>query len=292
MPELPEAETIVRGLRPAVMGATITGVRILHPDLVEAEPAVLARGLAEVRILDVGRRGKNVVLHLDGGDRLVVNLGMSGRLLWRPSGDPSPPPSHPGVVFRLHGVPSLPEAQGEENPGGDLVYHDPRRFGRLRLLSRKAYVAWSRTLGPEPLSRQFTGQWLATELARSRSPLRSWLLDQRRVAGVGNIYASEACHLARLHPALPASEVDPAGARRLHRAIRRVLEAAVEGGGTTLRDYRTAQGWEGAYQHRLRVYGREGDPCPRCGREIRRIVFSNRSAFYCPRCQPELPLPA
>ena len=287
MPELPEAETIARGLRAPVEGGTITGVSVLHADLVEMEPAALVRGITGAFIEAVGRRGKNVVLRLEGGNHLVVNLGMSGRLLWRPAGDPSPPPSHPGVVFRLR--PAAQTSNPRAAPEGDLVYHDPRRFGRIRLLRQSAYRTWSRSLGPEPLSRGFTARRLALELARSRTPLRSWLLDQGKVAGVGNIYASEACHVARLHPALPASEVDAAGARRLHRAIRRVLAEAVEGGGTTLRDYRTAQGWEGAYQHSLRVYGREGEPCPRCGRPVRRIVFSNRSAFYCPRCQPEPP---
>ena len=297
MPELPEAETIARGLRAPVEGGTITGVSVLHADLVEMAPAALVRGITGAVIEAVGRRGKNVVLRLEGGDHLVVNLGMSGRLLWRPAHDPSPPPSHPGVVFRLRPAlqtshlptPTSPDDRGKVVPEGELVYHDPRRFGRIRLLAGGAYRAWSRTIGPEPLSRAFTGHRLAQELARSRMPLRSWLLDQRKVAGVGNIYASEACHVARLHPALPASEVDFAGARRLHRAIRRVLGEAVDGGGTTLRDYRNAQGWEGAYQHRLRVYGREGEPCPGCGRPVRRIVFSNRSAFYCPRCQPGPP---
>jgi formamidopyrimidine-DNA glycosylase len=281
MPELPEAETIVRGLRGPLRGARLTGAEVLHADLLEVPPAVLDRGVRGARVEEVTRRGKNVVLALEGGDRLVVNLGMSGRLLWRPTGSADPPPSHPGVRFGVEGAPA-PAPGGT----GTVVYHDPRRFGRIRLLDAGTWEAWSSSLGPEPLSRNFTADTLAASLAGTRTPLRSFLLDQSRVAGVGNIYASEACFLAGLHPRLPAREAGGDGARRLHRALRRVLRQAVEGGGTTLRDYRTAQGWEGSHQRRLQVYGREGEPCPRCGRPVERIVFSNRSAFLCPRCQP------
>jgi formamidopyrimidine-DNA glycosylase len=286
MPELPEAETIARGLRRPVVGGVLTGARVLHSDVVDLDPPALALGLTGRRVTSVERRGKNVVIRLDDDARLVVNLGMSGRLLWRAPEDPGPPPTHPAVIFglRRRTTPSASPHLGDG--GGEIVYHDPRRFGRIQLLSAPAYRGWSRTLGPEPLSAGFTARALAEGLARSRSPVRSWLLDQRRVAGVGNIYASEACHLARIHPRMPALEIDASGTRRLHRALRKVLGDAIEGGGTTLRDYRDAQGWEGAYQHRLRVYGREGEPCMRCGRAIERIVFSNRSAFLCPRCQP------
>ncbi len=304
MPELPEAETIVRGLREPLAGARIAEVRVLHPDLVDGPPPSFRAGLRGAAVEAVSRRGKNVVLRLDTGTRLVVNLGMSGRLLWRPEPAIDPPPSHPGVIFEMAAerrvaLASAP-ASGRARPGGPgspgragaLVYHDPRRFGRLRLLDPEAWLRWSSSLGPEPLSSAFTASFLQQTLGKTRSPLRSFLLDQTRVAGVGNIYASEACFLARLHPQSPSNRVEPEGVRRLHRAVRKVLREAVEGGGTTLRDYRTAQGWEGSHQHRLRVYGREGDPCPRCGESIRRTVFSNRSAFFCPRCQGEGPEPA
>jgi formamidopyrimidine-DNA glycosylase len=287
MPELPEAETIARGLRAPATGARLVGARVLHGDVLDVSPAALDRGIRGRRIAQVTRRGKNVVLRLDDGQHLVVNLGMSGRLLWMSSDAPGPPPSHPAVIFTLRREAEPRPAPAPGMGGGEIVYHDPRRFGRIQLLPAEAFEQWSRTLGPEPLSRAFTAAILARALARSRSPVRSWLLDQRRVAGVGNIYASEACFRARIHPQTPASAIDAAGARRLHRALRKVLGDAVEAGGTTLRDYRTAQGWEGSYQRRLEVYGRAGEPCPRCGRELRRVVFSNRSAFYCPRCQPE-----
>jgi formamidopyrimidine-DNA glycosylase len=289
MPELPEAETIVRGLRPHLPGRTLRSVEVIHDDLIAGG----AEGLAELgrgsRFLGVDRRGKNIVVALrtaagpgnpaPGADAspsafLVVNLGMSGRLLFRPPGDPSPPPTHPGVRFSI-----------EE--GGVLVYHDVRRFGRLELLPPKAFRAWSRSLGPEPLGRSFTARRLARDLAASSSPVRSWLLDQRKVAGVGNIYANEALFLARIHPRTRAANIPEAGARRLHRAIRRVLREAIRARGTTLRDYRTAAGDEGGYGGTLRVYGRKEEPCPRCGAPVERLVFGNRSAFRCPRCQPE-----
>jgi formamidopyrimidine-DNA glycosylase len=277
MPELPEAETIARGLAAPIRNGRPAAVHIRFPDLLEGDPAEWASVLPRAAFLEVTRRGKNVVLVRDDESCLVVNLGMSGRLLWRPVGDPSPPPTHPAVLIPL---------EGADGGAGTLIYHDPRRFGRLRLLSTSAYRAWSRTLGPEPLSSAFTAQRLHDALTRSRSPIRSWLLDQRRVAGVGNIYASEACYRAQIHPLTPAHRLGLDDARRLHRALRRVLGDAILRGGTTLRDYRTAQGWEGAYQHALQAYGQAGNPCGRCRTPIERIVFSGRSAFLCPACQP------
>jgi formamidopyrimidine-DNA glycosylase len=280
MPELPEAETIARGLRLPLTGRRLSGTKVLHQDVVEGGGEALARGLEGRTVLDVVRRGKNVVLLLGPDpEHLVVNLGMSGRLLHRESLDASPPPRHPAVRIRVE----TPEGA----PAGTLIYNDPRRFGRLRLLGGAAYRAWSRSLGPEPLSRTFRARELEAALGRSISPVRSWLLDQRRVAGVGNIYANEALFLAGIHPRTPAAAVPAHRIPRLHRALRRVLRDAVAAQGTTLRDYRTANGGEGSYGGALRVYGREGEPCLRCRTPVDRIVFGNRSAFLCPRCQPE-----
>jgi formamidopyrimidine-DNA glycosylase len=142
-------------------------------------------------------------------------------------------------------------------------------------------------MGPEPLDASFTARVLHGALASSRSPIRSWLLDQRRIAGVGNIYANEALHLAGIHPQRQARAIGRAQAAALHKGIRRVLNRAIGAGGTTIRDYRTALGDAGRYARRLLVYGRDGEPCGRCGAEVRRIVFGGRSAFFCPICQPE-----
>jgi formamidopyrimidine-DNA glycosylase len=273
MPELPEAETIVRGLRPVVTGARIRRTRVQHEDVLESSAAGLARALKGLAIQDVSRRGKNVVLVMEGPAYLVVNLGMTGGLYPLAAGGRNPAVTHPAVRFYF-----------EE--GGQLVYNDARRFGRLRLLNGPDWEAWSRRLGPEPLSPAFTPDDLAAGLGASRTPVRNWLLDQRRVAGVGNIYASEALHRAGIDPRRPASSIGPEATRRLYRSVVAVLSEAIRARGTTIRDYRDATGDEGGFGPRLRAYGRDGEPCLTCGTPIRRVVFGNRSAFLCPTCQP------
>lgn len=299
MPELPEAETIVRGLRPAVVGRTISSAEVVHADVLREPRGPFARKVAGRRIVEIGRRGKNVVMRLDAGRVLAVNLGMTGRLL--PSGKNGPRPelrdrsagadrrraggdrvasaaragdaSHPAVRFRL-------------DDGGTLVFDDTRRFGTVECLSEQEWRRRSERMGPEPLDGTFTGDSLWARLKASRSPVRSWLLDQRRIAGVGNIYANEALFLAGVHPRRPANGLSQDEARALHRGVRRVLREAIDAGGTTLRDYRDASGGEGRYATRLLVYGREGEPCSRCRAEVGRVVFGGRSAFFCPSCQP------
>ncbi len=270
MPELPEVETIVRGLRPHLPGRIVTRVRVRRNDVLTVPARSFAAAVRHRRVREVLRRGKNVVLPLDGGSVVVVNLGMTGRLL----PDPHPSPRHVALVLEL-------------DDGGRLVYDDVRRFGRWEVLDADAWAARSAALGPEPLDPAYRPEELAAALARSRAPLRSWLLDQRRIAGVGNIYANEALHLAGLHPRTPARNVAPERAYALHEALVRVLRAAIEAGGTTIRDYRNTDGAPGRFAPALRVYGRDGLPCPACGAAVRRIVFGGRSAFHCPRCQPE-----
>lgn len=273
MPELPEAETIVRGLRPSIVGRTIRGVEVVHADVLRQPTRRFAKEVRGRTIQGVGRRGKNVLVELDADRVIVVNLGMTGRLIpvaerggreW----------THPAVRFRLEG-------------GGALVFDDTRRFGTVECLTREAWDVRSARMGPEPLEAGFTARGLHAALAQSRAPVRSWLLDQRKIAGVGNIYANEALHLAGIHPMRQARAIDPARAAALHRGIRRVLARAIGAGGTTIRDYRTAEGDAGRYARRLLVYGRDGSACERCGSEIRRVVFGGRSAFFCPSCQPE-----
>lgn len=273
VPELPEAETIARGLRPHLPGRRIDAVRWIHEDVLDRPGSEFAAALTGTRFEAVGRRGKNLVLRLEDDRRLVVNLGMSGRLLHRPLESSAPPPTHPAVRFQLG------------DAAGELVYHDVRRFGTLAIRDPEEWKDWTDRLGPEPLGPDFTVEWLQERLGESRMPLRSWLLDQRKVAGVGNIYASEIAFVAGIHPQVPVREIPGPMIPRLHHATRQVLKEAVDARGTTLRDYRTAQGWEGEYGHQLRAYGRAGDPCRRCGTRIVRIVFSNRSAFLCPECQ-------
>lgn len=274
MPELPEAETIVRGLRPAVVGEEIRRVEVVHEDILRQPRRRFADRVRNRTVEAVERRGKNVLLRLDSGDRVAVNLGMTGRLL----PFPEPPrgtrrPTHAAVRFRFR-------------RGGLLVFDDVRRFGTVECLDAEEWGRRDERMGPEPLSDGFTATRLHRDLARSRSPLRSWLLDQRRIAGVGNIYANEAAHAAGIHPRRPARSVTAPEAAKLHRALRRILAGAIREGGTTIRDYRNAQGEEGAFARRLAVYGRDGEPCPACGAPVERVVFANRSAFFCPSCQP------
>lgn len=272
MPELPEAETIARGLNQVLPGKTVRRTEVVKEDVLAAPAAAFASALRENRVRRAGRRGKNVVLEFDDRVRVVVNLGMTGRLLLVPAPASSEASNHPAVVFHL-------------DDGSRLVYDDARRFGRLSLLLAGEWRRWSRRLGPEPLSPRFSAQVLQSVLARRSAPVRSVLLDQQRIAGIGNIYALEALWSARVHPRLPCDALDPEAVRRLHRALRKVLREAVRARGTTLRDYRTSDGGLGGFGPALRVYGREGRPCPRCGTSVRRIVFAGRSAYYCPACQ-------
>lgn len=275
MPELPEAETIARRLRQCAAGRTIRRVFVLRRDVIEGSVNRFRRDLRRRRIEGVGRRGKNVIFELDGGMVLCVNLGMTGRLLFRhgPGWPAHAWPGHVAVGFHL-------------TPGATLIYDDVRRFGRLQLLDAAAWAERSARLGPEPLDGSITAAALAQILAASRAPVRSLLLDQTRLAGIGNIYANEALFAARVHPARPAASLTAGEVRRLHRAIRAVLRRAIEARGTTIRDYRDPDAGPGAFAPRLRVYGREGSVCPRCRCTIERLMLAGRAAFLCPHCQP------
>jgi formamidopyrimidine-DNA glycosylase len=277
VPELPEVETIVRGLRTIVLEQTVLTVDILREDLLTTPRHAFVKAISGRRIVEVSRRAKNIVVALAAGPErvgfLIVNLGMTGRLLRLGRGETSPLVTHPGVRFGL-------------SDGSTLVYHDIRRFGSLGAVRPDELRIWSASLGPEPLSNAFTAKRLTEDLGRSATRVHAWLLDQKKVAGVGNIYASEALFRARVHPSRRARDLAPDEARRLHVSVRKVLAEAVEGRGTTLKDYRSFEGWEGSYAGKLRVYGRAGEPCRRCRATLERIVIGGRSAFFCPKCQP------
>jgi formamidopyrimidine-DNA glycosylase len=252
---------------------------VLAVDRVDAPPgpktADLERAVGQ-RIEGVERRGKFLLLPLrrpneaESGDELIVHLGMTGVL------SPAPPPRHLRLRLRLDG------------PAPDALYvQDARRFARVLVVPRGDHrtLPTLAAMGPEPLGRGFGLAGFARALRRSRVAIKTLLLSQRPVAGVGNIYADEALWRARLHPSTPARDVSLAQARRLHRAIREVLAAAVELQGTTLNDYRTVNGAVGSYLERLDAYGHAGDPCPRCGTPIERSVLGQRSTHACPACQ-------
>ena len=269
MPELPEVETIVRDVHRAATGARIERVEVLKEDLIEGDAKEFRRCVKGRAIGGVTRRAKNIVVDL-GDDRLVVNLGMTGRLL---VADRSAPlPRYLGVRFDL-------------DDGRLLLYEDVRRFGRLECLPAARWAERDRALGYEPLSDELTPRALREMASKSRVAVKTWLMDQRRVVGVGNIYASEALFRARIDPRRPANTLTLPQAKRLHAAIREVLQEAIDFRGTTLLDYRDASGQPGEFSRRLRVYDRKGEPCTVCETPLQRIVQGGRSTFFCPRCQ-------
>jgi formamidopyrimidine-DNA glycosylase len=271
MPELPEAETIARDLDPRLRGARVIGADFHHADVLARPPEEFGDSLLGRTIRGVERRGKNVVLVFEDGGRLVVNLGMTGRLVLS---DARRADECRHVAVRL-----LLE------DGRALLYDDVRRFGHLELYEPETWPARDAELGLEPLGERFTGDELWHLTRRTRTPVRNFLLDQSKVAGVGNIYALEALFRAGIRPARRAHRITRAEAARLRDTLRDVLSEAIVNRGTTFSDYRDAAGEAGGFEPLLRVYGREGSPCPACGTAIKRTVLTNRSAFYCPACQ-------
>lgn len=271
MPELPEAETIARDLDPRLAGRRITDVAFTHDDVVAGPTDRFATSLVGRSITGVGRRGKNVVVHLDDAGRLVVNLGMTGRLVTSDA-PRAGELAHVAVAFRL-------------DDGRDLLYDDTRRFGLLQRYDAESWAARDVELGLEPLSDAFTAGALWSLTKRTRTPVRNFLLDQRRVAGVGNIYALEALFRAGIRPTRRGHTLTRKEAARLRGTLRDVLTRAIEHRGTTFSDYRDGSGEAGGFEPLLQVYGREGKPCRACGTAIKRTVLTNRSAFYCPHCQ-------
>lgn len=280
MPELPEVETVRRDLLPLVQGRAIAAVEF-PPDprglrLLRRYPsaAAFARRLRGRRIIDLRRRGKYLLFVLDSGEVLIVHLGMSGRLfLSRPS---DAPPAHLRAVVRLR-------------TGGALAYTDPRKFGEFYLFSpgRKETAVNPFLLGPEPLAKEFLPASLRNALKGRSAPVKGVLLDQKAVAGLGNIYSDEALFRAGIHPLRPAARLKEGEVRSLHRAIRAVLSEAIRARGTTAEDggYRDGFDRAGSFQSRLRVYQRKGRPCPRCSAPIATARIAGRTSHFCPRCQ-------
>ncbi|MBS0502763.1 MAG: bifunctional DNA-formamidopyrimidine glycosylase/DNA-(apurinic or apyrimidinic site) lyase [Proteobacteria bacterium] len=269
MPELPEVETTVRGLRPVLEGQVLSSVEARRADLRFAFPADLRQRLTGATVTGLGRRAKYGLVDTDRGDTMIFHLGMSGR--WRL--DPSDLGKHDHLVL-------------ETGAGRRLALNDPRRFGFVDLFSTAGlatYPAFA-AMGPEPLGPDFTADYLAQALEGRNAPIKALLLDQRIVAGLGNIYVCEALHMAGIAPGRAGGRIARGRLEALVPAIRTVLEAAIEAGGSTLRDYARPDGELGYFAKQWRVYGREGEPCL-CGRPVKRRVESGRSTFYCPACQ-------
>jgi len=293
MPELPEVETIRRQLEPEV-----TGRRILEADVLDARwtrpepPDDVERAIAGRTIEAVERRGKYLLLRLEGGRTLAMHLRMTGNLLLdeEPAGDGADPRRLGGE--RLYeGNPELRylRAQLRLDDGRRLLFTDPRRFGHAVVLrDHELDEYFAARLGVEPLSDSLTAEELCRLAAGRRAPLKSFLLNQLGIAGIGNIYADEALHRAELHPLSPAGSMKPEDCERLRVGIVEALEAGLRSGGASIDDYRDARGEQGAMQEEFLVHTREGKPCPRCGAEIRRIVVGGRSTYFCPSCQRRL----
>jgi formamidopyrimidine-DNA glycosylase len=279
MPELPEVESLRLSLEPLLLGRRFDAVRVRDTRLRRpVDRRTLGRDLRGARVQALSRRAKYLLVHLDRPQMLVVHLGMSGQLLALPRHTRLDPHDHV-----LLGVASVsPTAAPQE-----LRYRDPRRFGMVLTLPEATWRQHPlfRHLGPEPLEAEFGGELLAERARGSRRPVKNFIMDAQVVVGVGNIYASEALHAAGIHPTRPAGRISAARWDRLAVEIKRLLRQSIARGGTTLSDYRDAEGRRGSNQGALVVYGREGEPCEGCGAAIRRRVQQNRSTFYCPRCQ-------
>ncbi len=282
MPELPEVETVRRGLAPAMEGAVIARALVNRPDLRWPFPERMAERLTGRRVLQLRRRSKYILVDLEGGESLLVHLGMSGRMTV--SGDPLGQFLHDHPAAEKHDHVVL-----EMSNGARVTFNDPRRFGAMDLLvtGQEAAHPLLAALGPEPLGNAFSGESLAATLKSRRSPVKSALLDQRVVAGLGNIYVCETLYRARISPVRRCDRIAAPRLVALAPVIRAVLDEAIIAGGSSLKDYRRADGELGYFQHSFDVYGREGAPCrtPGCDAAILRITQSGRSSFYCPQCQ-------
>lgn len=271
MPELPEVENYRRDLAELLVGRRFTRVYVDWPNQIEVPSvAELRHRLPGQTVTSVGRRGKFLLFHTSGGDSLLIHLRMSGRLYVEPASMPRD--SHVHVAFGL-------------DSDDELRFYDPRKFGRMYLVDEPAEVVGK--LGPEPLDEGFTVERFAEMLERRRGRIKPLLLNQSFLAGLGNIYTDEALHRAGLHPLRTADTLNTEEVAALHTAIQVTLRGAIEHRGTSFSwVYRDAYGEPGGYQERLRVYGRAGEPCPRCGAPIERIVVGQRGTFFCPACQP------
>ncbi|WP_315760549.1 bifunctional DNA-formamidopyrimidine glycosylase/DNA-(apurinic or apyrimidinic site) lyase [Sphingomonas sp. Y38-1Y] len=270
MPELPEVETTVRGLTPVLAGRRIARIVANRPDLRRALPVDLGQRMTGARVTGLGRRAKYGLIHTDRGDTMVFHLGMSGR--WRV--DPTEALTHDHLLI-------------ETGEGRTLALNDPRRFGSVDLVPTEALPGWGpfAALGPEPLGDGFDGRHLAAAFKDRIAPAKALLLDQRVVAGLGNIYVCEALHMAGIAPSRAGGRI---GAKRLAvlaDSVREVLLAAIEAGGSTLRDYARPDGELGYFSKQWRVYSREGEACGGCGGAVHRRAEGGRSTFWCPTCQ-------
>lgn len=272
MPEMPEVEIIRRYLDKNLAGKTITAVDVLLPRQLQGITAEEFTARASgVMIKSVGRVGKYLLLHLDSSDDIVFHLRMTGRLVYAPDGVNDDKCAR--LIFSLAG-------------GARLIYGDTRTLGVIYMTSTTAPVKGVAEMGPEPLSAAFTPEYLKGVLAKKKTRIKTLLLNQKYIGGIGNIYADEALFLARINPFTHAQDIDAAGAARLQAAINEVIAAGINDGGTTFRDYQNGEGKKGHHQEHLFVYGRTGESCRECGAPIEKTFLGGRGTHFCPHCQP------
>jgi formamidopyrimidine-DNA glycosylase len=292
VPELPEVETVCRQLEPELEGRRIDALEVYDERWSRPEPPQQLEGAVSGRTIEsLGRRGKYLLLGLDGAKTLVMHLRMTGNLILVEPGGEAIDPSEGRRLYE--GERSTEErhlrARFRLDDGREVWFTDPRRFGEARLVDAAALDAHlDERLGIEPLSGEFTPEALGEIAAGRSAPLKSFLLGQRGIAGVGNIYADEALFRARLHPLSPAGSMKSEQLVALRDGVVAALEAGIEGGGASIDDYRDGRGERGRMQDEFLVHAREGEPCPRCGAAIERIVVAGRSTYFCPRCQVKL----
>ena len=286
MPELPEVETVRRGLAPVMEGSRIARADIHRPDLRWPFPPDMGARLTGARVDRLRRRSKYILADLSTGETLLIHLGMSGRMLVSGARGPH----MPGQFHHAHPAPEKHDHVVLDMEGGArITFNDPRRFGAMDLMdtaTQDSHPLLS-VLGPEPFGNAFDGPYLAARLKDRKMPIKSALLDQRIVAGLGNIYVCEVLYRARISPKRQAGRIATQRCEALVPIIRDVLSEAIDAGGSSLRDHRQTDGELGYFQHSFQVYGRESAPCatPGCSATIRRIVQSGRSSFFCPICQ-------
>ena len=282
MPELPEVETVMRGLRPSMEGAVIQTAKVRRPDLRWPFPDRMAERLTGARVLAMRRRSKYILMELDTNETLLIHLGMSGRMTV--SGDPLGQFVHDHPQQQKHD-----HVMFDMDNGARITFNDPRRFGAMDLLDT-ATAEDSKllsVLGPEPFANDFNEDHLVTAFKGKNTPIKTALLDQGIIAGLGNIYVCEVLFRAAISPKRKAGQISAARIATLVPIIRDVLSDAIDAGGSSLRDFRQANGELGYFQHSFDVYGREGEPCRRegCGGRVSRVMQGGRSSFYCGKCQ-------
>lgn len=271
MPELPEVETIRISLEPKLTGRMITGVSIALPKMIEnPAPAELETAVQGRKIIGVERRGKYLLIRLDGESTLAIHLRMTGQLMVE---DLERPPGK-ATYFKV-----------QLDNGTELRFSDQRKFGKVFYFESREIPAALTRLGPEPLSEEFTPERLKQSFAKHQLAVKKALLDQTVIAGIGNIYADEALFLAGIHPARPVDSLTDQELEALYHAIRQVLTESISHRGTTKRDYRDGEGHPGSHQDYLRVYGRKGEPCIVCGTPLAKMIFGGRGTHFCPMCQ-------